>query len=276
MTAAVIDHVWMAGFGQMGQALYHGWTTARLPLTHITLIDPAAQKTIDLRASDTLSADIPNTQTKPDILVFAIKPQMAVSLIPLYRDVIRPDTLIISIMAGVTVETICDLLGHVAQPVIRTMPNTPAMIGQGMSVSVASTHVTEQQRAVADQLWQAVGQSAWVDHEDAMHAVTALSGSGPAYVFALIETMAAAGERAGLSAELSARLARQTVIGSAALAAQKQDISPEQLRHNVTSPGGTTAVGLDVLLRAEQGLTDLMKQTIAAAAQRSRELGKAD
>lgn len=284
MSVIAIEQMWMAGFGQMGRALYHGWVKASLPLQHITLIDPSlsdlahqsGSDSLSLRQTDQTHISVPTApQRSPDIVLFAIKPQMAADVIPLYRDVIRADTLVLSIMAGVTIDQICTLLGRETQPVIRTMPNTPAMIGQGMSVSVASPHVSTAQSALADMLWQAVGHSAWVDDEDDMHAVTALSGSGPAYVFALIETMTQAGEKAGLPADLAAQLARQTVIGSAALAAEKSDTSPTQLRQNVTSPSGTTAAGLSVLLRAEQGLADLMQDTISAAAQRSRDLGKA-
>jgi pyrroline-5-carboxylate reductase len=270
-----VSNLWMVGFGQMGRALYQGWVTADLPIAYISLIDPTTSPdAASLRTVDRLYADIPESSSKPDILIFAIKPQMAATIIPLYRDVIHPNTLILSIMAGITTDMIADLLGNPTQPIIRTMPNTPAMIGQGMMVSVANPHVSDAQRTSADYLWQAAGHSAWVDHEDAMHAVTALSGSGPAYVFALIEAMEAAGERAGLPTELSAHLARQTVIGSAALAASQSTNTPEQLRRNVTSPGGTTEAGLEVLLRPENGLQELLRQTLAAAAQRSRDLGK--
>lgn len=268
-----VQNIWMAGFGQMGQALYHGWVTAELPISRISLIDPTPYTGAPLRHSDQLYADIPAHIAKPDIVFFAIKPQMAAAIMPLYRDVIRPDTLIVSIMAGITTDRITDLLGNPAQPVIRTMPNTPAMIGQGMIVSVANAVVTDAQRGLVDQLWHAVGDSAWVENEDMMHAVTAISGSGPAYLFALIEAMEAAGERAGLGSTLAARLARQTVIGSAALAASQPDTTPETLRRNVTSPGGTTEAGLEVLLRPENGLQDLMRLTISAATQRSRDLG---
>lgn len=267
--------LWMVGCGQMGQALYRGWCKANLPITQMVLIDPtqSADK-IGLREQDVLVGQPDENTPSPDVILFAIKPQMANDVLPLYRDYVRDDTLILSIMAGIGMDKMLYLFDKAQQPIIRTMPNTPAMIGQGITGAAPNASVTTAQRAIADQLLQAAGKVVWLEREDDLHAVTALSGSGPAYVFALIETMTAAGEQAGLAPELAAQLARQTVIGSAALAASQADISPEQLRHNVTSPGGTTAAGLDVLLSAEGGLPVMMRETIKAAARRSRELAQ--
>ncbi|HEY1096078.1 MAG TPA: pyrroline-5-carboxylate reductase [Alphaproteobacteria bacterium] len=270
-----LNTLWMIGAGQMGQALYHGWCASDLPIAQMVLIDPTqSSDKIGLRKQDMVLAQPDENTPSPDVILFAIKPQMANDVLPLYRDYMRDDTLILSIMAGIGMDKMQSLFDKTQQPIIRTMPNTPAMVGQGMTGAAANASVTKTQRAIADQLLQSVGKVAWLEREDDLHAVTALSGSGPAYIFALIETMAAAGEQAGLSPELAAQLARQTVIGSAALAASQSDITPEQLRRNVTSPGGTTAAGLDVLLAAEGGLPALMRETIKAAARRSRELAQ--
>lgn len=265
--------LWMVGAGKMGQALYGGWIKADLPIAQITLIDPQPKPAdVTLRAADQWAAQ-PHTQIKPDILIIAIKPQMIADTLPAYTDLIRPDTLVLSIAAGTSIKTIASLLGHPDQPIIRTMPNTPAMVGQGITAAFANSSVTDAQRMIAQQLLEAVGDVVWLSAEDQMHAVTALSGSGPAYVFALIEAMAKAGVAQGLSVETAMQLARQTVIGSGALAAALRDVPANTLRENVTSPGGTTAAGLSVLQGAH-GLDELLAQTVAAAAQRSEELGQ--
>lgn len=271
---SVICHsVWMVGAGKMGQALYQGWIKAALPITHITLIDPQPQPAdLKLRTTDHWISQ-PDEQDQPDILVLAIKPQLIADTLAAYQRVIRPDTLILSIAAGTAIATLTALLGNPQQPVIRTMPNTPAMVGAGITAAYANASVSDHQRTVAQSLLQAVGDMVWLDDENQMHAVTAVSGSGPAYVFALIEAMAAAGMAQGLSAELAMQLARQTVIGSGVLAASQPDVSAAILRQNVTSPGGTTAAGLGVLQGA-QGLDTLLTNTIAAAALRSKELGQ--
>lgn len=267
----------MIGCGRMGQALYGGWINSDLAIDKILLVDPhAPPPSLNLRDQDRWTADTPVSMThKPDVIVVAIKPQMMDRLLPAYADLIKPDTMVISIAAGVSIEKLSKLLNNPSQPVVRTMPNTPAMIGQGMTVGTASTAVTEQQSAVAETLLRAVGDFLWVDNEDLLHAVTGVSGSGPAYVFAMIEALAKAGEVAGLDPVISMHLARQTVIGSAALAASQPDVPASALRDNVTSPGGTTAEGLIALLNPETGLTPLMTETVRMATARSRSLGKA-
>lgn len=270
---SAIQSLWMVGAGKMGQALYGGWVKASLPIDQITLIDPQAKPSdVTLRSNDQWLAQA-NQQTKPDILVIAIKPQMISETLPAYTDLIRPDTLVLSIAAGTSVQALTTLLNNAQQPVIRTMPNTPAMVGQGITAAFANSSVTDVQRTIAQQLLEAVGDVVWLSAEEQMHAITALSGSGPAYVFALIEAMAEAGVAQGLSAEMAMHLARQTVIGSAALAAHQKDVSAATLRQNVTSPGGTTAAGLSVL-QGDHGLNELLARTIEAAAKRSQELGR--
>jgi pyrroline-5-carboxylate reductase len=268
-----VKTLWMIGAGQMGQALYNGWCNAGLAIGEMILIDPSqtADK-LTLRANDRFMA-MPNEATPiPDVLLFAIKPQMANDVLPVYADYLQPHTLVISIMAGLGLDKMIRLLDKPTQPIIRTMPNTPAMVGQGITAAFGNTSVSAHHRQIAESLLSAVGKSVWVDNEDHMHAITALSGSGPAYVFALIETMAQAGIEAGLDADLAMTLARQTVIGSGALAAAKPEASAEELRRNVTSPGGTTEAGLDVLLAKQSGLNELITAAIKAAAKRSRAL----
>jgi pyrroline-5-carboxylate reductase len=188
--------------------------------------------------------------------------------LPVYRRWVDPATLFLSIVAGKTLAGLARHLGRAA--LVRTMPNLPAAIGRGFTVACANALVTPDQRQLCDALLAAVGESAWVDDEALLDAVTAVSGSGPAYVFLLIEAMARAGEREGLPADLALRLARSTVAGAGALA-QLSDESPAQLRESVTSPGGTTQAALDLLMAAD-GLEALMVRAVAAAAARSRVL----
>jgi pyrroline-5-carboxylate reductase len=214
------------------------------------------------------AADLP-ADAIPEAVVFAVKPQVADDVLPPYRRLARPQTLFLSIIAGKTITALTRHLGPAAA-VIRTMPNTPAAIGRGITVACASPLVTPAQRQLCERLLAAIGESAWVDDEALLDPVTAVSGSGPAYVFLLIEALAAAGERQGLPPELALRLARSTVAGAGELARVAGE-HPAQLRENVTSPGGTTRAALDVLM-APGGLPALMAHAVAAATLRSREL----
>jgi pyrroline-5-carboxylate reductase len=208
------------------------------------------------------------TELKPDAVVFAVKPQIADEVVPNYRRWAGSGTLFVSIVAGKTLTGLARQLGRAA--IVRTMPNTPAAIGRGITVACASSLVTIGQRQLCDRLLAAIGESAWVEDEALIDAVTAVSGSGPAYVFLLIEALAEAGRAEGLPADLALRLARATVAGSGELARISTE-SPAQLRENVTSPGGTTRAALDVLMAAD-GLAPLIRRAVAAAAARSREL----
>jgi pyrroline-5-carboxylate reductase len=204
----------------------------------------------------------------PDAVVFAVKPQVVDEVLPIYRRWARPRTVFVSIVAGKTLAGLARHLGPAA--IVRTMPNTPAAIGRGITVGCANPLVTIEQRQLCEHLLAAIGESAWVEDEALLDAVTALSGSGPAYVFLLIEVLAQAGVAQGLPRELALRLARSTIAGSGELARVSEE-SPAELRENVTSPGGTTRAALDVLM-AENGLEPLIRRAIAAAAARSREL----
>jgi pyrroline-5-carboxylate reductase len=203
-----------------------------------------------------------------DAVVFAVKPQIMDDVLPAYHSWVRPETLFLSIAAGKTIAGITRHLGPAA--LVRAMPNTPAAIGRAITVACASPQVAASQRRLCDALLAAIGESTWVEDEALMDAVTAVSGSGPAYVFLLIETLAAAGEKSGLPAELARRLALDTVAGAGELARRSSE-SPDKLRENVTSPGGTTRAALDVLM-APDGLETLMRRAVAAATKRSREL----
>lgn len=257
----------LVGCGKMGQAMLQGWR-ARDPALRISVIDPAPPP---LSAAHNVKffrdpAQLPATATFTAIVI-AIKPQQLTAALPLYQKF--SDSLFLSIAAGQTLGNLAKLLGNNV-PIVRAMPNLPASIGQGITVAVANSHVTSAQRQLAHDLLTTIGSVEWVETEHVMDAVTALSGSGPAYLFALTEAMAQAGEQLGLAPTLAAKLARQTVIGSAALL-NLSELSPVELRHAVTSPGGTTEAALKILL-AKPGLQGLLKDAMQAASERSRTL----
>ncbi|AUH33909.1 pyrroline-5-carboxylate reductase [Paracoccus tegillarcae] len=256
----------LVGCGRMGGAMLRGWLARGLEPGAVTVIDPKlgsdwADK--GLRVNAPLPDD-------PAVLVLAVKPQMMADALGELPDL--RDTLVISVAAGTTIASFENAFPD--SPVIRVMPNTPAAIGQGISAMIGNAAATPAHLDLAEALMRAVGRVVRLQSEDQMDAVTGLSGSGPAYVFHLIETMAAAGEAQGLPAELALELARMTVAGAGALAVDA-DEDPGVLRENVTSPGGTTAAGLKMLMDAETGLPPLMLRTVAAATARGRELGAA-
>ncbi len=260
----------LVGCGKMGSALLSGWITNRAA-SRFLVVEPAGAPQ-ELAGANTVSwhsgpEELPSG-LGPDAIVLAVKPQILDDVLAGYRRWARPETLFLSIAAGKTITGISRRLG--AAPIIRTMPNTPAAISRGITVACANAQVSAAQRRLCDELLAAVGDVAWVEDEALLDAVTAVSGSGPAYVFLLIEALAEAGEKVGLPADLALRLARATVAGSGELARRSAE-SPAQLRENVTSPGGTTRAALDVLM-AEDGLPGLIMRAIAAAAARSREL----
>lgn len=267
-TLSNIGTLVLAGAGKMGGAMLEGWLKLGLPASSIVIRDPAppAETLAILAAHNVPAAPAPAIA---DVLVIAVKPQMMDAVLPALKDVVGPDTLIISVAAGKLVGTFTAAFGSAAN-IVRAMPNTPAAVGRGMTVCYAPAHVGNSQRMLATSLLQAVGDVAWIDDEAQMDAVTALSGSGPAYIFLLAEAMTQAGITAGLPAELAARLARQTVAGAGELLFRSQ-IDAATLRKNVTSPGGTTAAALDVLM-GDKGFGPLLTEAIAAAARRSKEL----
>lgn len=262
----------LVGCGKMGGALLDRWVKAGLAAADVLVVEPAGKEAAGGAAAKARFvagvADLPAKLT-PRIIVLAVKPQVMGDVLPLLSKFGSGGTLILSIAAGFRSGGIIDALGE-GTPVIRAMPNTPAAVGKGMSAIVRSEGASAEDHALVEALLGAVGEVAWVDSEDDLDAVTALSGSGPAYVFHLVEAMASAGERVGLSEDTARRLARQTIIGAAALL-ETSDEDASTLRRNVTSPKGTTEAALEILM-AEDGLGDLMRKAIRAAAKRGREL----
>lgn len=268
--ANISGTVVLAGAGKMGGALLTGWLARGLDPKRVVVIEPYPSD--DIRAL--VGRGIRLNPEAEDIgdaaaLVIAVKPQTFGDAGPALRPLLGRSTLVVSIMAGTTIARLDTVCGG---DIVRAMPNTPAAIGRGMTVAVAAKDVNETQRAMADALLRATGAVEWIDDEALMDAVTAVSGSGPAYVFLLAEELARAGVSAGLPADLAAKLARETVAGSGELL-HRSDLDAATLRRNVTSPGGTTAAALDVLM-GEQGMKDLMTRAVAAAAKRSQELAK--
>ncbi len=255
------------GCGKMGSALLQGWLKDGIPASSIWVNDPHPNDWVKGVKGLHLNAPLPKS---PMVCVIAVKPQMMDKVLGDLGKTGDADTIFLSIAAGVR---ICDFETAVGKrAVIRAMPNTPAAIGAGISAVVCNKATSDTARDLADDLLSAVGAVIHLEGEDKMDAVTAVSGSGPAYVFHLIEAMVAAGIAQGLSADIALNLARTTVAGAGALA-QASDESPEQLRINVTSPAGTTEAALQVLMGAD-GLIPLMNRAIDAAATRSRELGE--
>jgi pyrroline-5-carboxylate reductase len=250
--------------------MLRGWVAGSVA-SHFLVVEPAGMPP-DLASVAEIAwyptADALPNDAPPDAVVFAVKPQVVDDVVPSYRHWARPGTLFLSIVAGKTIAGLARHLGSAA--IVRTMPNTPAAVGRGITAACANALVSAEQRQLCEILLGAMGESAWVEEEALLDAVTAVSGSGPAYVFLMIEALAAAGEAEGLPPALALQLARSTVAGSGELARLSQE-SPAQLRENVTSPGGTTRAALDVLM-ARDGLELLMKRAVAAAAARSREL----
>lgn len=274
MTLSLDGPLLLAGAGKMGGAMLSGWLKRGLDPAHVIVQDPGPPAEVAQLLKDhgilSSSSIADALEAAPAVIVVAVKPQAMDSVFPDLARLAGPRTLVLSIAAGKTIQSFERHLGAGAA-VVRAMPNTPAAIGRGITVCVANRHVSSGQRALATSLLEAVSEVGWVDDEALMDAVTAVSGSGPAYVFLLAEVLAAAGVAQGLDPELSARLARVTVSGSGELLRQSSE-SASQLRQNVTSPGGTTAAALSVLMREGNGLPDLMAEAIAAATKRGREL----
>jgi pyrroline-5-carboxylate reductase len=255
----------LVGCGKMGGALLRGWR--REASFEIAVVDPSAPQD----AAEIMWADAPekiDPAFVPACVVFAIKPQQMETLLPFYGRF--EDSLFLSIAAGMSLEKLAAFLGKPNAAILRAMPNLPASVGAGITALVANKKASAAQKELGEKLMRAVGKVAWVADEDLIDAVTALSGSGPAYVFALCEAMAEAGEKRGLPPELAALLARETIVGSGALLAEL-DEAASALRASVTSKGGTTAAALDALL-GEGGLFPLVRRAMEAAVRRAKEL----
>jgi pyrroline-5-carboxylate reductase len=259
----------LVGCGKMGRAMLDGWLEQGLAPSQILIAEPSAiELPANIAARKVEDAGKAPAGFKPAIVVLAVKPQSMGAVLPGLKKFANPGTVFLSIAAGKTLASLGAGLGDAR--IVRTMPNTPAAVRHGITVAVAGKGVDAGQRQGCDQLLRAVGEVVWVEDEGLLDAVTAVSGSGPAYVFLLAEAMAEAGEKAGLPRELAQRLARATVSGSGELLRRSSD-SAEQLRKNVTSPGGTTAEALKVLM-APGAMQKIFDEAIAAATRRSREL----
>lgn len=264
----------LVGCGKMGGALLRGWLARGVDPRLVTVVDIKPTGIDDIAAKGvqvlTKGSDLP-AGLKPAMLLLAVKPQFMDDALPDYRRFVGPDATFLSIAAGKTLAYFKDRLGAGAE-IVRSMPNTPAAVGRGITAIYRDPKVRKDRLDLCGELLKACGKVEWVDAEDLLNAVTAVSGGGPAYVFLLIECLAEAARAAGLPADLAMRLARETVSGSGELA-RLSDESAAQLRQNVTSPKGTTLEALNVLM-APDGLQPLMTKAIAAATARSRELAQ--
>lgn len=258
------------GAGKMGGTMLEAWLERGIEAAAVTIIDPGlpAERAEEWRrrGARVFAAVEEAGGEPPHIVVLAVKPQSMGEVLPAAAWLAGPETLVLSIAAGIRLERLAEAFG-VTQPIVRIMPNTPAQVGAGMSVACASAAVDTAARELVEALLSAIGFVDWVEDEDMMDAVTAVSGSGPAYVFLLAEALAEAGRAAGLPPALAERLARQTVVGGGALlAANRQPAA--RLRENVTSPGGTTAAALSVLM-AGDAFQRLLTEAVIAARDRS-------
>lgn len=262
----------LAGCGKMGGAMLSGWLESGITGGGVTIVDPFGGKAFEGSPGVSRVED-PEALPEgldPEVIVLAVKPQQMDAMLATYSRYASPNCLFLSIAAGKTIGYFEEHLGGNAA-IVRAMPNTPAAIGQGITVICPNAHCSGAQVEIAEALLRSVGEVYSVENEDAIDAVTGLSGGGPAYVFWLIECMAEAGIRAGLEPDLSRRLALVTVAGAGQLAIHGDD-DPTQLRKNVTSPNGTTQEALGVLMDPESGLEPLMTRAVAAATARSKEL----
>ena len=266
------DRLLLVGCGKMGGAMLSGWVERGADAGDITVIEPhpesaeAARRAYGARV---LGEPAALTGDAPAVIIFAVKPQTLPDMASAYAPVAASGAVTLSIAAGRPIRFFEAALGEGAA-IVRSMPNTPAAVGRGITAACANDRVSDAQRELCQRLLSAIGEVVWVEDESLIDAVTAVSGSGPAYVFLLIECMTEAGIAEGLPPDIAARLARATVAGSGELARLSEE-DAAQLRVNVTSPGGTTEAALGVLM-ADDGMASLMKRAIAAAARRSREL----
>jgi pyrroline-5-carboxylate reductase len=259
----------LLGAGKMGSAMLDGWLARGLAPGKIIVIEPQPGKAVKALTRRGLKLNPKSKATTAAAIVIAVKPQTAPEAVPAVRGFVGKETLVLSIMAGRTLRFLQSAL-PAGTAIVRAMPNTPAAIGRGITTAVGNAKVSSRQRKQAGDLLSAIGGVEWTNDEGLMDAVTAVSGSGPAYVFLLAEAMTKAGIAAGLPAALAARLARETVAGSGELL-HRSELDAATLRQNVTSPGGTTAAALAVLM-GPGGFDALLAEAIAAATRRGREL----
>jgi pyrroline-5-carboxylate reductase len=264
-----IGSLLLVGAGKMGGAMLDGWIARGLAPKRIVVIEPQPGKAVKALTRRGIKLNPKGKIAAAAAIVIAVKPQSAPAALPPLRPYVGKTTLVLSIMAGRTIGFLEQSLAP-GTAIVRAMPNTPAAIGRGISVAVANAKVSARQHKLAGDLLAGIGKVEWAGDETLMDAVTALSGSGPAYIFLLAEAMTKAGIATGLPADLAARLARETVAGSGELL-HRSELDAATLRQNVTSPGGTTAAALEVLM-GPGGFEELLTRAIAAATRRSREL----
>jgi pyrroline-5-carboxylate reductase len=271
MVSSMSASILLVGAGNMGGAMLSGWLNNGIPGGSVGVLDPSPSEAMlqQIDEAGALQFTSPPEELEPEVIFLAVKPQVMDAVLPPLKHLVSAKTVVVSVAAGKTLSFLQEHLGEAAM--VRAMPNTPAVIGRGVSGAFANAQVSDAQRAQVDALLKVSGPVEWVSAEADIDAVTALSGSGPAYVFYLVECMAEAGRKLGLPADLAMRLARETVAGAGELLHR----SPEpaaRLRQNVTSPGGTTAAALSVLM-AENGLQPLFDEALAQARKRAEELG---
>lgn len=261
----------LVGAGNMGGAMLSGWLKSGVPGKSIIVLDPAPSDALKAKLSEagvSHAASAP-ADLKASILFLAVKPQVMEAVLPSLASLVGPETVVVSVAAGKTLAFLEKHLGEAGM--VRAMPNTPAMVGRGVTGAFANSKVSDSQRAQVTDLLKVSGPVEWVERESDIDAVTAVSGSGPAYVFYLVECMAEAGRKLGLPADLAMRLARETVSGAGELLHQSSE-EASRLRQNVTSPGGTTAAALAVLM-SDDAMQPLFDKALAAARKRAEELG---
>lgn len=261
----------LLGCGKMGSAMLQGWLAQGVDPKAVAILDPHPSDWVSGLVADgvVLNGTLPDV---PAVVIVAVKPQMMGDALPRLQALGNGTSVFVSVAAGTPIAAFEAVLGT-DTPIIRAMPNTPAAVAKGITALIGNANATEADLAMAEALLQAVGQTVRLDDESQMDAVTAVSGSGPAYVFHLIETLAAAGVAEGLPDALAMQLAKATVAGAGILAEHALE-DPSQLRVNVTSPAGTTAAALDVLMDETDGFPPLLRRGVKAAAERSRALAK--
>lgn len=270
ITFSATNPVVLIGAGNMGGAMLSGWLKSGVPGSAVVVVDPGPSPAMMSTIADAGAAHVTAAPAdlKAGVLFLAVKPQVMEAVLPTVKSVVGPQTVVVSVAAGKTLAFLEKHLGEAAM--VRAMPNTPAIIGRGVTGAFANARVSAEQRDGVNALLRVSGPVEWVPSESDIDSVTAVSGSGPAYVFYLVECMAEAGRKLGLQADLAMRLARETVAGAGELLHQSPD-DAARLRQNVTSPGGTTAAALSVLM-AEDGMQPLFDQALAAARKRAEEL----
>ncbi len=269
-------NITLIGCGKMGSALLKSWLNNKI-INSVTIIDPYPVN-IEYNQDDiniykyTDLIDAKQKINNSDCVIFAVKPQMMNNLCEKLTTIINKSSLLLSIAAGQKISNFEKYFGK-SQPIIRTMPNTPAAIGAGITAAIQNNQLSDKQLEISEKLLSSVGEVVWLENEEQMDIVTAISGSGPAYIFLLIETLTNCGKKQGLPTEIAEKLAKHTVIGASLLAKEEIDIPASTLRENVTSKGGTTQAALEILM-SENGIGKIFEKAIKAATARSKELSK--